>query len=441
MNIKTLFKQLIIDFHQKNFSKLFPRAYHFPEIPGKAISLVGPRRSGKTFLLYLHMEKLMVSGVKKTSMIYINFEDNRLVGLSINDLESILTAYYELFPSQKEQQTYLFLDEVQVVKDWEKFVRRVLDNESIIVFITGSSAKMLGPDLSTVLRGRTLSFTIMPLSFSEYGRFHHMDKEDKLSSKSQSKWGNLFDAYVTYGGYPEIVSYDEELKRRVLNDYLDLMVYRDIYERYKIKNHYLFKYILNFLIHNIANCITVNKLYQDIKSQGISVSRDTIYQYFSYVEGAMLFFFVPAYKLSVRKQQINPKKAYINDPGFFWTYASSLSQNKGRVLENIVFLELYRQEYQIYYYNEQYEIDFLAIDRHNNKHLFQVCLDMADKKTKDRELNALLKGLDKFQLTEGYILTESDDDLYERDNKSIRIISFWKWLLDTNVTNKYGYRV
>ncbi|MBF0449461.1 MAG: ATP-binding protein [Candidatus Magnetomorum sp.] len=439
MNYKNIFTQLILDFQQKSFPNLYQRCYKFPEIFGKAISLIGPRRSGKTFLIYLQIKKLLSRNVPKTSLVYINFEDNRLTGITISDLENLLTAYFELFPFQKEHTTYLFLDEVQVVEGWEKFVRRVLDHETMIVFITGSSAKMLGTDLSTALRGRTLPFTIMPLSLIEYALFHKVDKSDYLSSRGQAKWGHLFNSYAIHGGYPEIVSYNDELKRRVLNDYLDLMIYRDIFDRYTIKNHHLFKYILTFLIHNISNRVTVNKLYKDVKSQGISVSRDTIFQYFSYIENALLFFFIPGYSLSVRKQQVNPKKIYIIDPGFFWIYASNLSQNKGRVLENIVFLELYRQGFKLFYYHQKDEIDFLAIDENGVKSLFQVCIEMSDMKTRNREIGALLKGLDAFNLSEGTILTESDDEIFTADNKTITIIPFWKWLIDIKRVQQYGY--
>ena len=151
MLFKNIFKQLIVDFAQKKFSIFYPRTYNFPEIIGKAITLVGPRRCGKTFLLYLQIEKLIKKGIPKSNILYINFEDNRLNGVTLNDLEQLLTAYFELFPNHKEKTTYMFLDEIQEVNSWEKFVRRILDNENMHLFLTGSSAKIFGSDISTVL--------------------------------------------------------------------------------------------------------------------------------------------------------------------------------------------------------------------------------------------------------------------------------------------------
>lgn len=440
MDLKEVFKRLILDAQQAEQPRILPRTCCFPLVRGKVIALTGPRRSGKTFLFQAMIQDLLKQGIEPTDIISVNLEDSRLFGLETPGLESLLQAYFEMWPEKKDRDTYLFLDEVQAVPKWDRFVRRVLDSERMYVFVTGSSSSMLDRELSTVLRGRTLSFRVMPLSLPEYGLFHGSDLSDAFSSRAVAAWGNRQEQYMRYGGFPEIVSMPESLKRRTLRDYLDLMLYRDIVERFDVKNTTLFRQVLNMLLYNMSGLVSVNRLFNTLKSQGHALSRDTLYDYFSYLEEAMLFYFAPVRSASVRKQQINPKKVYVLDQGFFWMASTGLTRDQGRILENMVFIELVRRENKVMYIKGRQETDFLAVSPDGRKQLIQVCLNMYDKTTRKREMDALSQAMDEEGLDRGLVITASELGEECKSNKRVDILPFWKWALSRDDNqDEHGY--
>ncbi|MFW6005204.1 MAG: ATP-binding protein [Desulfonatronovibrionaceae bacterium] len=429
MDFKEIFKRLILDAQQAEQPRILPRTYCFPQVRGKVTALTGPRRSGKTFLFQAMIQGLLQQGIEPKDIISINLEDSRLFGLEAPGMESMLQAYFEMWPENKDRDVYLFLDEVQAVPGWDSFVRRVLDSERMYVFVTGSSSSMLDRELSTSLRGRTLSFRVMPLSLPEYGLFHDIDLSDVFSSRAAAGWGNRQDRYMRYGGFPEIVYMPESLKRRTLRDYLDLMLYRDIVERFDVKNTTLFRHVLNILLYNMSSLVSVNRIFNTLKSQGHALSRDTLYDYFSYLEEAMLFYFVPLRSASVRKRQINPRKVYVLDQGFFWMSSPGLTRDQGRILENMVFIELVRQENRMMYLKGRQETDFLAVSPDGRRQLIQVCLDMSRQATRERELSALVMAMEEEGVDQGLIITASEQGETIIGNKRVEILPFWRWAL------------
>lgn len=441
MDFKEIFKRLILDAQQTGRPEILPRTYRFPLMRGKVVALTGPRRGGKTFLFQAMIRDLLKRGVEPTSIVSVNLEDSRLFGLTAADLEALLQGYFELWPEKKDQDTFLFLDEVQAVPGWERFVRRVLDNEQMHVFVTGSSASMFGRDLSTTMRGRTLNFSVLPLSLPEYGLFQGGAMDDLSSSRAAARWGHWQEIYMHHGGFPEIVAMPETLKRRTLADYLDLMLYRDIVERFDVKNTALFKHVINTLLHNIANLVSVNRLYKMLKSQGHALSRDTLYDYFGYLEDAMLFFFVPIRSGSIKQQQVNPKKVYVLDPGFFWIAATRLTHDFGRLLENMVFIELRRRENTVMYFkgNGDREADFLAVSPDGGRQVIQVCLDMTDPATRDREFAGMAAALKAEGNARGVMITASELAETRTNGKTVRTLPFWQWAMIPETGDTYGY--
>lgn len=439
MGFKETFKRLILDSQQGKAPEILPRTYRFPVVKGKVVALTGPRRSGKTFLFGAMIQGLIRGGIERTNIVALNLEDSRLFGLTAQDLEALLVAYFELMPEKRDQETFLFLDEVQAVPGWEVFVRRILDNEQMQVFVTGSSASVSGRELSSTLRGRTLDFQVMPLSLAELGLFHGADFGDVVSSRAVTRWAHLQSQYMRHGGFPEIVPLPEPLKRRTLKDYLDLMLYRDIVDRFGVKNTALFKHVINTLIHNIGNLVSVNKLYNTLKSQGHALSRDTLYEYFAHLEEAMLFFFVSVKSESVRKQQVNPKKVYVLDPGFFWIASTRLTQDLGRVLENLVFLELKRRENVVMYLKGGQECDFLAVAEDGSRQVIQACFDLEGRTTQARETSALVAALETEGLEEAVIVTASEEGEMTVGGHAIRKVPFWKWVLKSRARSSEGY--
>lgn len=440
MDLKEIFKRLIIDAQQADMPVILPRTYCFPLVRGKVTALTGPRRSGKTFLFQAMIHGLIREGVDPSDIISINLEDSRLFGLEASGLEFLLQAYFEMWPDKKSRDVYLFLDEVQAVSGWDRFVRRVLDSEQMNVFVTGSSSSMLDRELSTSLRGRTLSFRVLPLSLPEYGLFHDNDLSDVLSSRAAARWGHWQEQYMRYGGFPEIVSMPESLKRRTLRDYLDLMIYRDIVERFDVKNTTLFRHVLNTLLNSMSGLVSVNRLFNTLKSQGHALSRDTLYDYFSYLEESMVFYFVPVRSASVRKQQVNPKKVYVLDQGFFWMASAGLTRDLGRILENMVYMELVRRENKVMYVKGRQETDFLAVSPQGRRQLIQVCLDMHHKTTRERELKALTQAMDEQSLDRGLIITASELGEEYKGKDRVDILPFWRWVLSRDDNkDEYGY--
>ncbi|OGW05483.1 MAG: ATPase [Nitrospinae bacterium RIFCSPLOWO2_01_FULL_39_10] len=424
---KDILKTIITDSQEKDMSHVMDRDIQIPLNTGKVISLVGVRRSGKTHLLYSIINKLRKTTDPK-NIVYINFEDDRLFPLELKDLTNLLDAYYELYPDKKNERVYFFFDEIQNVQYWEKFIRRLYDTENCTVFITGSSAKLLSREIATTLRGRTLSYEVFPLSFSEFLRFKKINT-DFYSSKSLAKIKNAFSEYLIKGGFPEIVNYDSTIFMKTLQEYIDLIMFRDVIERYNISNTFLLKRLIKFCFTNIATHVSFNKLYNDFKSQGLSLSRNTVYEYIACLEDAFALFTIPIYAKSVREQWRNPRKIYTVDVGFKTAMDYPFSIDIGRVFENIVFLELRRQSEKIYYFKGKHEVDFYYTSD-GKEHLLNVSYDMESPATRAREIKGLIEAMKSLSLKEGSIITAEHKDMIKTDVGKINVIPLWEWLLE-----------
>ncbi|MEO8230802.1 MAG: ATP-binding protein, partial [Ignavibacteriota bacterium] len=334
--MKDLLKTIIKDFHSKSLPNFINRDLSIPINSGKTISIVGSRRAGKTYFLFQLIAKLQLGSVKKTDIIYINFEDERL-NLKTEDLHLIMDAYYELYPDN-DNELYLFFDEIQNINNWEKFIRRLYDTVTKNIFITGSSSKLLSKEIATSLRGRSVSYEIFPLTFKEYLNFFNIDSTDFHSTRNKSKIVKMFNSYLTTGGFPEVVHYDDEFRAKTLQSYLDVMIFRDIIERYDISNPIALKYIIKKSISNVSNYLSINKLYNELKSTGIKVSKDSIYLFLNYIQDCYLLFLVNIYSESINVQNTNDKKIYCIDNGLANNVSFSFSENTGRLLENDVYL-------------------------------------------------------------------------------------------------------
>jgi predicted AAA+ superfamily ATPase len=425
--MKETFKRLITDFIQKDIKDILPREYDIPLESKKIISLIGVRRSGKSSILFDIVNKLR-ENIPRENIIYLNFEDDRLFPLKLQNLDDILESYFELYPQNYDKKFYLFLDEVQVVDGWEKYVRRVYDNYDIHIYITGSSAKLLSSEIATSLRGRSITYEIFPLSFSEYLYFKNIEV-NLHSTKSLGFIKNALNTYIIDGGFIETVEEDNTIARKILSDYLELIVYKDIVDRYNIKNRMLLKQLTKYCFTNIATLISFTKLYNDFKSQGFKLSKDTIFEYISHLEDAYALFSVAIYKNSIKQEQRNPKKIFAIDSGFKKIYDYAIGEDLSKLYENIVFLHLRRETKEIYYYKGRQELDFYA-NIEGKKLLINVSVDIQDEKTKEREFKALLEAMEYFNSTEAYLITKDKESVEEIEGKKIKIVPLYKWLLD-----------
>ena len=424
--MKDLFKRIITDFIEKEIEGIVSREYGIPFESKKIVSLIGVRRSGKSSILFDMINRLREK-LPRENMIYLNFEDDRLFPLKLEHLDLILEAYFELYPHKRDEKLYLFLDEVQVVEGWELYVRRIYDNFDISIFVTGSSAKLLSSDIATNLRGRTISFEIFPFSFAEYLSFKNI-KVNLHSSKSLSYIKNAFESYIIDGGFAETIGEDPFIARKILSDYLELIVYKDVADRYNIHNTALLKHLTKYCFTNISTLVSFTKLYNEFKSQGYRLSKDTIFNYMAHLEDAFALFTVPIYRNSIKEEQRNPKKIYAIDTGFKKIYDYAISDDKSKLYENIAFLHLRRQTKQVYYYKGKQEVDFYA-KLETKRLLVNVSYEIKDDKTKKREIEGLLEAMEYFSLQEAYLVTHEAKEEIVIEDKKIIVLPIIEWLL------------
>jgi predicted AAA+ superfamily ATPase len=425
-------KEYILDFQKRELPKLTERELKTDKSK-KIKSIIGPRRAGKTYFMYQKIGDIIKSGVKKGNILYLNFEDPRLVDINFKEIREIIKLNWQLYPSSTKDDFYIFIDEPQNIKNWEITVR-ALHDEGFNIFLSGSSSKLLSKEIATSLRGRTLSYTLLPFSFKEFLKMQNIVFDlSKLSSKEKSILLSLLDKYLEFGGFPEIIlEKDEENKIRIINEYFNLVVYRDIVERYKIKNTQLIRWLIKSLTTSFSREFSVHKLYLTLKSRGIKTSKNTLYSYLSMLEDSFFVFLISRFNRSVRKREFYVNKVYLCDTGF--TKLTEISKDRGKKMENVVFLELERRKKpltEIFYWKnpQQEEVDFVVKNGSKIEQLIQVCYDIIDVDVKKRELRVLIKASKELNCKNLLVITEYYEAEEKIDGKVINYQPLWKWLL------------
>ena len=431
MDKKDIFKKIIIEM-QKIKVSFIQRQLKLPFDFKKVITLYGPRRCGKTYLFYQTIRELLDKGIPSNRVLYINFEDERILPFEKDDWELLLDTYFELYPENLTKKIYLFLDEVQEVPYWEKFVRRVSEKENYQIFLTGSSSKLFSTEIATALRGRTVSYFLMPFSFGEFLRFKNLELEKHFEYSSiRHKIKKLFWEYLQFGGFPEVIEKDELFKTQILQGYFELIFYKDIVERYKIRNFTLMKDLMRYLISHFSSLFSITGYYNFLKSSGLKIGKDTLFEYLSCLEEVNFIKLVPLFDFSLKRQMVNPKKIYCIDTGLINAVSFQFSENRGRYLENLVFLELLRQKKQIYYFrdNKDNEIDFLIAQDRKPIQLIQVVTSLKEQKAKEREVVPLISSAKELKVEQCLILTEDEKTEINAGKLKIKVLPVWSWLL------------
>jgi len=383
------FQQILIEKSKNTF-----RFYEFPKAPGVIKVAIGMRRSGKTCFLWQTIRSYISEGIAPDRILYINFEDDRILPMDFKAMGQLIDAWYTLHPKNHEERCYLFLDEVQNIEGWATVLRRILDTKNVELYVTGSSAKLLSTEIDTSLRGRCLTIEISPYSYLEYLTAQKYSlPTPPFGNKMLDMQRSYLLQYFQVGGFPGIQFMSPSERLDMLQNYVETVAFKDIVERYHVSNIALLKYLIRSLLKNVAALFSVNKFYNDIKSQGYKVSKDTLHTYLGYIEDAFLIFTVPIFTESLRQSQTTPKKIYAIDNGLVLANTFNMSANIGKLLENQVYLDLRRQGKKVFYYHTQdgYEIDFVAQDKEGVYELIQVVWDKDDPKTLEREERALLQ--------------------------------------------------
>lgn len=381
-----------------------------------AVVISGIRRCGKSTLLNQIINNFYPKGVY-----YLNFEDERLVDFEVADFNSLYEVFLELYGERK----VFFFDEIQNVAQWEVFVRR-MQNKGHKFFITGSNASLLSRELGTKLTGRCVSIELYPFSFIEYLSFKdYKPQKDAFSyTAERARIKKHFSEYLRHGGMPEYLKYnDSTLLKRVYEDIL----YRDIVARYDIKQVKTLRELGLYLLSNIGTLFSYNNL---AKILGVG-SMNTIKSYADYLENGFLVSLVSRFSYSLKQQFVANKKIYCIDNGLAESVAFQFSKNKGKFLENLVFLELKRRYPQIYYYKttNNLEVDFLIKNGKKDISLIQVADNLDNEKTRQREIDALTYAMDELKLKEALILTEDTEEEIKLKGKVLLVQPIYKWLL------------
>jgi len=426
-------KFLIADFHAAQApAGLLRRDLDVPLEAPKVVSIIGPRRAGKTWFLFSLIEQLQQT-IDRRRIVYVNFEDERLL-LDASGLGAILDAYQQLYPDQPLDQVYFFFDEIQDVSGWEKFVRRLVDTVSRHVFITGSSARLLSREIATALRGRTLAYTLFPFSFREYVRAQGGEGvAGQLTSAARNRLVAGFDRFLEVGGYPEILSFDEATRIKTLQSYFEVMLYRDIIERFGVRRPHLVKDFARRLVASNAQVFSVHKYYLDLKSRGVRVTKDTLYGLVEHFVDACFAVSVSKYDPSEAKQAQGLKKYYINDTGLVNACEFVPAEKAGAMLETFVLLELYKRGCHVCYYSESNECDFVVLDRGQGVAAIQVCLRLTEDNRR-REVAGVTQAMVRFGLRQGVVVTLGQEETVQTDAGTIRVLPAWKWALETDDT-------
>jgi len=414
---KELIKQLIKK--QQQFIEqveLLPRKLNLEEAGNYVF--VGIRRAGKSYMLYQHIQSLLAKGHSINEILYINFEDERIADIKSSELNLILESYYELFQGEP----LVFLDEIQNIKGWEKFARRLAD-EKRKVFITGSNAQMLSREIATTLGGRYLIEEVFPFDFSEFLRYEKIQLLPHWEYSSvQGDVVRIFENYFNFGGFPEVIQYTD--KRSWLTSLYQKIFLSDIVARNGIRNEQMLRLLVRKLAENVQQPTSMQRLKNILESTGNKIARNTISEYLKYLQDAYLVFSISNFTDKIAERE-SYKKHYFYDNGILNLF---LYQPETKLLENLVAIVLWKKyKEQLYYYMKNVEVDFFIPEE---KVAIQVSYSITDDVTFERKVNALKKIAQAFDIQKLYIITKNQEKEIELENATIKVIPIWKWLLN-----------
>ncbi len=376
-----------------------------------ALTIIGPRRAGKTTYL-----REIIHSLQLQHYLFLNFEDERV--LAINDLDPFIEAYYDLY----HEKPHIFLDEIQNAEHWHLKVRRLID-QNYKVFITGSNANLLSSEIATHLAGRTFMKKIFPFTFKETLQLKKIPySEEAIYGQERFRLKQAFREFLLYGGFPEVNR--TTLKRELLRQYFEFLFYRDIIARYKIRQENAIRLLILKLVENISNSYQFGHLRNRI-IQISSISRQSLYDYLRYLQESFFAIHIRNFQKSFMQRETE-RKTYLIDNGFITILSPDLEY--GKLLENLFFTELLKRGFEIYYFKRKHECDFIVQAKEGTLHAFQVCWELNDL-NREREINGLMEALTVLQLNQGTIITVEQDERIELDGKVIDIIPAWKWCL------------
>jgi predicted AAA+ superfamily ATPase len=393
-----------------------------------AIAIIGPRRAGKSFTCYYLIKKWKI---EDEDYLFINFEDDEIKRKNREEIVKCIQTHVEIYGTEPN---YLFFDEIQNLQDWQSFIYSIVEKKRYFTFVTGSSSKLLSKEIATQLRGRSLNCIVFPFSFEEFLISKKFPLKKIYSSIEISKIKNYLLEYLMKGGFPDVVL--EKIKEKVFaREYINVILYRDLIERFKIKNIDAMRFLLYSMVESFSKEFSINKVFNQMKEKGMQVSKNVLYEYFSYIQEVFFSFLLKKFYYSYRKSELSIPKIYMNDVGIANNLSKyQFSENIGKLMENLVFLELKKQELnniiEIFYWKDyqQNEVDFVIKEGLNIKQLIQVTYASGKDEIEKREIQALLKASQLLKCKNLLCITWDYEDELKIKNKKIKFLPLWKWL-------------
>lgn len=446
----TVLDALIAESQSRPLPSLVRRDIRLPDIPGKAVALVGMRRSGKTYRLWDEMQRGLTDGMPRAHMLHLNFEDDRLGRCDLATLDRALEFFYARAPDARAAGAWVFLDEVQLVPEWERFARRLLDTERVRLFVTGSSARMLSTEVHTAFRGRSIAVEVLPFSVSEAATAagHDLDLSRwPVGANTRSRLDAFVAHYLRVGGFPATFDLPPFDRIQVLQDYVDLVVQRDVAERHGATSMGALRDLVAALFAANANGFSVNRLHGSLTSQGRGVGKNTLLTYLDHLLDAFLVFLVPMRTRSARQRAVNPRKVYAVDPGLAAAMYQAGASNRGAQLENAVYLQIRRvlgrlTDKAVGWYRTPSgkEVDFAIDDpvRGGPPTLVQVCESLASPETRNRELRTMSEAMAALETPNAVIVTMMDEETIETDAGPVTVLPARDWFFGPGLDRFIG---
>ena len=420
-----------------------------PLNPGPIVTISGPRRAGKTYVMYLTMKKELERGVAPGNILYVNFEHERLRNLTGRDLESMVTAHNEIASPDPKKDSLLFLDEIQNVRGWGNWVRRTHDQGASRLYLSGSSSKLLSREISTELRGRSVDYLVFPFSFGEYllakggglpdlKRLPHLEDRGRLLAQLRQ--------FLEVGGYPEVVlEGDRAVREKLLRSYYDTILYRDLVERFNVSSPAMMEEFVRLCVSSHAKYLSASKSYNYLRSLGFRTRKQTVLDYLRFAKESFVVIPLEIYSRSIKNRAQYPKKMYLVDNGLVHT--TGFETSIGRLMENCALVELARRssyfsDFQVYYWKEYgksegREVDFVIVKGGKVTQLLQVTYATSSKGVDSREVSALRMASEELGCKNSAVLTW---DYRQSEEGGTNYLPLWEWLLRGDSTKPRSTR-
>ncbi|MFZ2956516.1 MAG: ATP-binding protein [Candidatus Ozemobacteraceae bacterium] len=405
-----------------------------PEKLSSILAVVGPRRAGKTFLLFQLIQELEQSGkATRDKILFVDFEDFRLQGFLPADVDRLFTCFTRLTGHLPR---FLFFDEIQHVPDWSRMLRTLHNRRIFKMVVTGSNSTLLVQEVATELRGRYEDVLLLPFSFPEFLRYRRIDME-KTSFHTPARGIILgaFDEFLTSGGFPETFERTTVAeKKKILQNYFSTIFYRDILDRHNLKSPHLLNQMMRTLLENYSEVFSLSSFEKQVKAAGQPCSKRTLANFLGYLEEAFFLITTRKHSFSARSRLMNPRKTYLIDTGFALLGEPNM-ENRGKRLENLVATHFSRHQQEMYYFSGRNECDFLIKEGTRLTEAWQVCWELHPKNEK-RELKGLLEAMTTLDISRGGVLTFNQEETRSFEAREIGVLPVWKWLLKASLQHR-----